>query len=97
MSNVKWEGVYPAVLTPFTADDKLDFKTFELNTNAQLEAGVDGIILGGSLGEASTLTDVEKIDLLKEAKKIVAGKIPVLLNVCEQSTSVAVNAAKEAD
>ena len=46
----------PAVTTKFTKDDELDLVTFEKNINAQLEAGVNGIILGGTLGEASTLT-----------------------------------------
>ena len=55
----EWKGVFPAVTTKFTANDELDFDAFDLNLNAQLEAGVDGIILGGSLGEASTLTQEE--------------------------------------
>ncbi|RYF89296.1 MAG: dihydrodipicolinate synthase family protein, partial [Chitinophagaceae bacterium] len=97
MSKVQWKGVYPAVLTPFKSDDSIDFKTFELNIQAQLEAGVDGIILAGSLGEASTLTDVEKIELLKYTNKIVHGKVPVILNICEQSTKAAENAAREAE
>jgi dihydrodipicolinate synthase/N-acetylneuraminate lyase len=50
--NIKWEGVMPAVTTKFTADDELDFKMFEVNVNAQLKAGVTGIILGGTLEEA---------------------------------------------
>jgi len=52
----EWKGVFPAVTTKFTADDQLDFEAFDLNLKAQLEAGVDGIILGGSLGEAINQT-----------------------------------------
>ena len=48
MSKVKWEGVYPAVTTKFTSDDQLDLVTFEKNINAQIEAGVAGIVLGGT-------------------------------------------------
>jgi dihydrodipicolinate synthase/N-acetylneuraminate lyase len=55
MSQVKWEGVYPALLTPFKRDDTVDFDMFKLNLNAQVKAGIDGIVIGGSLGEASTL------------------------------------------
>jgi len=51
-----WQGVFPALTTKFTADDTLDLAAFEHNLEAQMAAGVDGIILGGSLGEASTLT-----------------------------------------
>jgi len=92
----EWKGVFPAVTTKFTADDQLDFDAFDVNLNAQIEAGVDGIILGGSLGEASTLLQGEKDALLKHTVKAVAGKVPVLMNVAEQSTKVAVDAALRA-
>ena len=48
-----WKGVFPALTTKFKANDSLDFNLFEKNLNAQLNAGVDGVILGGSLGEAA--------------------------------------------
>jgi len=51
----KWEGVFPALLTPFTAEDQVDYQMFEKNLDAQIAAGVAGVIIGGSLGEASTL------------------------------------------
>jgi 4-hydroxy-tetrahydrodipicolinate synthase len=92
----EWKGVFPAVTTKFTADDQLDFAAFDVNLNAQIEAGVDGIILGGSLGEASTLLQDEKDALLKHTVKAAAGKVPVLMNVAEQSTKVAVDAALKA-
>jgi len=95
--SIQWKGVYPAVTTKFTSDDKLDFNLFEKNLNAQLDAGVDGVILGGSLGEASTLDNSEKIDLLKFAVKKVAGKVPVLMTIAEGSTRHAVALAKEAE
>lgn len=50
----------PAVTTKFTDKDELDLDMFSVNIKAQLEAGVSGIILGGTLGEASTLTYDEK-------------------------------------
>ena len=89
----EWKGVFPAVTTKFTADDQLDFEAFDLNLKAQLEAGVDGIILGGSLGEASTLTQDEKNALLVHTVAAVAGKVPVLMNISEASTKLAVQAA----
>lgn len=92
----EWKGVFPAVTTKFTADDELDFVAFDINLHAQLDAGVDGIILGGSLGEASTLTQDEKDALLKHTVAAVAGKVPVLMNVAEQTTKQAVAAAVRA-
>ena len=97
MSIVLWKGVYPAVLTPFKNDDSIDFPTFKINLEAQLDAGVDGIILSGSLGEASTLTDSEKKALLLFTKEQLAKRVPVVMNIAEQSTKMAVRAAKEAE
>ena len=94
---VQWEGVMPAVTTKFTDDDQLDLAMFSTNIKAQMEAGVHGIVLGGSLGEASTLTQDEKNILVKETVEIVAGKIPVIMTVAEQATRVAIEAAQDAE
>lgn len=93
---IKWEGVMPAVTTKFTREDELDLQMFRINIEAQLNAGVHGIILGGTLGEASTLTENEKEELVKETVDIVKGKIPVILNIAEQTTSGAIVAADRA-
>ena len=97
MSNVSWKGVYPAVLTPFTKEDAIDYDVFKLNINDQLSAGIDGIILSGSLGETSTLTNAEKKDLLIYTKELVQDKVPVVMNIAEQSTKAAIQAAKDAE
>lgn len=93
MMNVLWKGVFPALTTKFTADDTLDLELFELNLRAQLDAGIDGIILNGSLGEASTLTTAEKETLTKYAVASLGHKIPVIMNVAEGSTREAVRQA----
>ena len=93
---VQWQGVMPAVTTKFNTDDTLDLKMFRVNIMAQLSAGVSGIILGGTLGEASTLTDDEKRILIQETVKIVDGKVPVIINIAEQSTKDAILAAQRA-
>ncbi|WP_442581315.1 dihydrodipicolinate synthase family protein [Mesorhizobium sp. ASY16-5R] len=80
-----WSGVFPAVTTKFTQDDKLDFKEMERCFALQIEAGCDGIIVAGSLGEGPMLSHDEKIDVLKTAQKVAAGR-PVLLTVNEAST-----------
>jgi 1-pyrroline-4-hydroxy-2-carboxylate deaminase len=97
MKPVAWTGVYPAVLTPFTKDDEIDFSLFNKNLKAQMDAGVDGIILCGSLGEASTLTQEEKLGLLVNTLEQVKEKLPVIMNVAEQSTKAAVKAAQDAE
>lgn len=82
--------------TKFTADDKLDLAAFEQNLNAQLEAGVHGIIIGGTLGEASVLSRDEKVELLSFAIEKVSGRVPVVLNIAEGATRDAVKIAESA-
>ena len=92
-----WQGVYPAMLTPFKANDTIDFDMFKLNLNAQLDAGIDGVIMGGSLGEASTLLNEEKTELLRYCKQEMNRPVPAIVNIAEQSTSAAVAVAQTAE
>lgn len=94
---VKWKGVMPAVTTKFMADDQLDLPAFEINIRAQVEAGVSGIILGGTLGEGSTLTLGEKEELIKATLSIVDGAVPVIINIAEQTTKDAIKVAQRAE
>ena len=94
---MNWKGVMPAVTTKFTDEDCLDLIMFEKNVRAQIEAGVSGIILGGTLGEASTLLDSEKRTLVREAVRIVDNKIPVVINIAEQTTKAAIESARKAE
>jgi 4-hydroxy-tetrahydrodipicolinate synthase len=97
MNILNWKGIYSALLTPFDNADNIDFKIFEINIKAQMDAGINGLVLGGSLGEASTLCQEEKRDLLISARNIAAQKLPVVLNIAEQSTRDAVKAAEDAE
>jgi 4-hydroxy-tetrahydrodipicolinate synthase len=92
----EWKGVFPALLTPFTANEEVDLAMFEKNLKAQLDAGVHGVIIGGSLGEASTITAEEKETLIKHAIKYLNGKIPVIMNIAESTTKDAVQQAANA-
>ena len=94
--SINWTGVYPALTTKFTADDKLDLPLFEKNLNAQFAAGVNGIVLGGTLGEASVLSTDEKEQLVKFAVDKCADKIPVVLNIAEGATKKALQQAEYA-
>jgi 4-hydroxy-tetrahydrodipicolinate synthase len=93
---INWKGVYPAVTTKFNEDLSIDFDGCEKNVLAQLDAGVDGIILGGTLGEASALANAEKSELVKATKRVVDGKVPVIINIAEQTTVGAIEAAHTA-
>jgi dihydrodipicolinate synthase/N-acetylneuraminate lyase len=92
----EWKGVFPALTTQFAANDELDIPLFEKNLEAQLDAGVDGIVLGGSLGEASVLTTAEKETLVKTALQKIAGRVPVIINIAEGATREAIQQAAHA-
>ncbi|WP_153800981.1 dihydrodipicolinate synthase family protein [Foetidibacter luteolus] len=91
---LQWKGVFPALTTNLTKTEQLDIEGFKNNVTAQVEAGVDGIVLGGSLGEASVLTLEEKETLVRTAVELVDGKVPVIINIAESATSEAVKLAK---
>jgi dihydrodipicolinate synthase/N-acetylneuraminate lyase len=94
--SITWKGVFPAVTTKFNDNDEIDFAAFDKNIEAQIEAGVKGIIIGGSLGEASVLSDNEKIELLKHTIKTVNRRAYVVLNIAEQTTKAALQCAENA-
>ncbi len=82
----RWTGVFPALTTSFTETLDLDLDAFRRHLHAQLDAGVHGFVVCGSLGEASTLTAEEKIALLETAVEVCAGRVPVLCGVQERRT-----------
>lgn len=88
-----WKGIFPALTTKFTPNDELDVALFAKNLSAQMDAGVHGIILGGTLGEASVLSVEEKERLVKFAVEQTQGNIPVVLNIAEGSTKDALQQA----
>ena len=90
-----WSGVFPAVTTKFTEDDTLDHAEMERCYGLQMDAGCDGIIVCGSLGEGPMLSHDEKLEIFHTARKI-AGKKPVLLTVNEAATRDAASLAKRA-
>ena len=82
----QWRGIFPAVTTKFDANENLDVPAMERHFEFLIANGVDGLVTGGSLGEASTLTLEEKLQVAEIAVKVSAGRVPVLANVSETST-----------
>ncbi|MEO0902566.1 MAG: dihydrodipicolinate synthase family protein, partial [Bacteroidota bacterium] len=96
MRQVNWEGVYPAVTTKFTKNGELDIPSFLKNIEYQVNAGIDGVVIGGSLGESSTLTHQERLELAKSALDRVGDKIDIILNVAEGATHNAIELVRKA-
>jgi dihydrodipicolinate synthase/N-acetylneuraminate lyase len=90
-----WAGVFPAVTTKFTADDDLDHAEMERCFSLQIDAGCDGLIVCGSLGEGPMLSHEEKLAVLRTAQGAARGK-PVLLTVNEAATREACALARQA-
>lgn len=90
---IEWKGIFPALTTKFDNKDQLDLPEFEKNLKAQMSAGVDGVILGGTLGESSTLSIEEKETLVRFCVEKVETSVPVVMNIAEGSTRDAVNNA----
>ena len=94
--NVTWKGVYPALTTKFSTNGEVDIPAYLHNIKKQIESGVHGIVIGGSLGEASTLTQKEKNQLLQSAVAEYKNQIPIIVNIAEQSTNGMIKAVNDA-
>ena len=90
-------GVLPAITTKLTPDQEVDFAAVRADVVFQIEAGVDAIIVCGSLGEASTLSREEKLAIAAAALAAAAGRVPVLLTLAEDSTRAAASLAADAE
>ena len=90
-----WSGVMPAVTTKFTDGDELDHAEMERCFALLMEAGCDGLIACGSLGEGPLLSHDEKLAVFKTMKGAAGGK-PALLTINEAATRDAVSLAKRA-
>jgi 1-pyrroline-4-hydroxy-2-carboxylate deaminase len=91
-----WAGIFPAITTPFQADLSVDYEVFGAQARWLVECGCKGIVALGSLGEAPTLTREEKVEILKQARRSLNDKAPVIAGIAALSTAEAVWLAKEA-
>lgn len=85
--NTDWQGIFPALTTKFKADLSLDVAAIERHIDVQVTAGVDGLVVLGSLGENATLTHDEKLEVVRAAVRAAEGRVPVLSCVAETSTA----------
>jgi 4-hydroxy-tetrahydrodipicolinate synthase len=86
MNNPRWQGIIPAITTKFHADESIDAEGTARHIDFQIRNGIHGLVTCGSLGEASTLSLEEKLQVARIALDASAGRVPVLANVSETST-----------
>jgi dihydrodipicolinate synthase/N-acetylneuraminate lyase len=91
-----WNGVLPAITTPFKADGTVDHDFLARHVTMMLDAGCTGIVPLGSLGETATLTPAEKQAVLKTVVKTVGSRGAVVTGVAAISTDEAVRFARMA-
>jgi 4-hydroxy-tetrahydrodipicolinate synthase len=93
---MNWQGVIPAITTPFRSDMSVDHEFLASHARWMIENGCKGIVALGSLGEGATLTFDEKVAILETLVKEL-GDLPVVAGVSSLSTEEAVSLAKEAE
>src|SRR5262245_50557150 len=69
------EGVFPPLVTPFTAQGAVDYAAFEANLEAYRPAGLAGTLVLGSNGEAHVLEEHEKLELVRAARRGTQGTL----------------------
>jgi dihydrodipicolinate synthase/N-acetylneuraminate lyase len=92
-----WSGVMPAMTTPFDTNLAVDHAFLAQHAAWLLGNGCTGLVMLGSLGEGATLENAEKIEILKTAVRVSAGKTPVVAAISSLSTANAVHLAQQAE
>jgi 4-hydroxy-tetrahydrodipicolinate synthase len=93
---VSWKGVYPAACTQFKSDQSLDMPATLAHLDAMIDAGIHGLVMLGTVGENCSLEYGEKLEVLRQTVKHVAGRVPVVTGVAEYTTALGCRFAKDA-
>ena len=94
---MNWKGVIPAITTNLAADLTVDHAALAVHCRWMIDSGCTGLVVGGSLGDAATLSFEEKIAIVRTSVAAVAGRAPVVLGIASLSTLEAVALAKAAE
>jgi len=90
------QGAWTALVTPFSQDESIDFQAFEGLIEAQIKAGITGILLNGTTGESPTITDDEFSQLIKRGKQIIDNRVPLMVGVGTNCTRTSIEKAQVA-
>lgn len=90
-------GCGTAIVTPFKKDGEIDYECFIRLLEIQIKKHIDAIIVCGTTGEGSTLTVEEKLKLIEKASEVINKRVPLIAGTGSNSTSFALNLAKEAE
>ena len=93
---MNWTGTFPAITTNMRSDGAIDHRALARHCRWMIDSGCAGIVCCGSLGEAATLSDAEKIDVAKACVRAVAKRAPIVLGISALGTREAVALARAA-
>lgn len=96
MKNTIFTGAGVAIITPMNADGSINYDGFAENIEYQIKNGTDAIIVCGTTGEASTMTDEEHIECIRFCVEKTAGRVPVIAGTGSNDTKYAVELSKVA-
>ena len=96
MKNKLFTGVATALATPFI-DEKINFKVFEEFIELQINSGINALVVCGTTGEASTMSQNEKIDLIKCAISVTNKRVPIIVGTGSNNTLSAIEMSKIAE
>ncbi|MGB9456739.1 MAG: dihydrodipicolinate synthase family protein [Bryobacteraceae bacterium] len=94
---VDWKGVFPAITTQFRPDETLDLAATAKHLESMIAAGIHGVVFLGTVGENTALEYQEKLGVLREMKRVVSGRVPLLTGVAEYTTRLACRFAADAE
>lgn len=96
MALTDFSGAMTALVTPFTADDRVDTDALAKIVEKQIENGIDGLVACGTTGETPTLSQEEQEVVVKTVIEAVRGRVPVIAGTGSNSTKAAVENTKRA-
>jgi 4-hydroxy-tetrahydrodipicolinate synthase len=97
MEQRDWQGVFPAITTPFDAGLAVDHQRLSTHVRWLADSGCRGIVALGSLGEAATLGFDEKISILETCRRALGSDVPLVAGIAGLATSECVALAKRAE
>ncbi len=97
MKNTIFTGAAIAIITPMNSDGSINYDKLGELIDTQIENGTDAIVICGTTGEASTMTDQEHRECIRYAVKHTAGRVPVIAGAGSNDTAYAVELSKEAE
>jgi 4-hydroxy-tetrahydrodipicolinate synthase len=87
---MRFEGIIPAVTTPFDAHGEIDVPALERNLTFLLDAGIHGVVATGTMGEAGSLSGAERRLVIDTVVRVVAGRVPVIAGISAGTPSAAI-------